>query len=120
MIMPYVDEVERPVESASHVRADGLADLVTTERPDVRLSDLTLAPGTRAHLERVLHEQRRRDLLASHGFAPLGRLLLISTAGTGKSITAAALAAELSLPLVTIRIDALLSRCNRDRLRGSG
>lgn len=111
MIMLHVDEVERPVESAADVRTDGLADLVTTERPDVRLSDLTLAPATRAHLERVLHEQRRRDLLASHGFAPLRRLLLTGPAGTGKSITAAALATELSLPLVTIGIDALLGRC---------
>ena len=90
--------------------ADGLADLVTTEYPKVRLSDMTLAPATRAQLERVLHEQRQRDLLESHGFAPLHRLLLTGPAGTGKSMTASALAAELSLPLVTIRIDALISK----------
>jgi SpoVK/Ycf46/Vps4 family AAA+-type ATPase len=90
--------------------ADGLADLVTTEYPKVWLSDMTLVPATRAQLERVLHEQRQRDLLESHGFAPLHRLLLTGPAGTGKSMTASALAAELSLPLVTIRIDALISK----------
>jgi SpoVK/Ycf46/Vps4 family AAA+-type ATPase len=91
--------------------ADGLADLVTTEYPKVRLSDMTLAPATRAPLERVLHEQRQRDLLESHGFAPLHRLLLTGPPGTpGKSMTASALATELSLPLVTIRIDALISK----------
>ena len=90
--------------------ADGLADLVATEYPKIRLSDVTLAPATRARLERVLQEQRQRDLLASHGFAPLRRLLLTGPAGTGKSMTASALAAELSLPLVTIRIDALISK----------
>jgi SpoVK/Ycf46/Vps4 family AAA+-type ATPase len=111
MLMRNVaDGIERPVVSAADERGGGLADLVTTERPAVRLSDLTLAPATRAHLERVLHEQRRRDLLASHGFAPLRRLLLAGPPGTGKSVTAAALAAELSLPLVTIRIDPLLGR----------
>jgi SpoVK/Ycf46/Vps4 family AAA+-type ATPase len=96
-----------PLDSAR--RAD-LADLVTTERPDVRLSGMTLAPATRAHLELVLHEQRRRDLLTAHGFAPLHRLLITGPPGTGKSMTAAALATELSLPLVTIRLDGLTSR----------
>ena len=90
--------------------ADGLADLVTTEYPKVWLSDMTLAPATRAQLERVLLEQRQRDLLESHGFAPLHRLLLTGPPGTGKSMTASALATELSLPLVTIRIDALTSK----------
>jgi len=87
-----------------------LADLVTTEYPDVRLSDMALAPAARTQLNRVLHEQRRRDVLASHGFAPLHRLLLTGPPGTGKSMTASALATELSLPLVTIRIEALISK----------
>jgi SpoVK/Ycf46/Vps4 family AAA+-type ATPase len=91
-------------------RRGDLADLVATEHPDVRLSDMTLAPTARARLERVLQEQRQRDLLALHGFAPLRRLLLTGPAGTGKSMTAAALAAELSLPLVTVHLDALTSK----------
>ena len=87
-----------------------LADLVTAEYPDVRLSDMTLGESTRAQLDRVLHEQRQRDLLESHGFAPIHRLLLTGPPGTGKSMTASALAAELSLPLFTIRLDALISK----------
>jgi SpoVK/Ycf46/Vps4 family AAA+-type ATPase len=90
--------------------ADGLADLVTTEYAKVRLSDVTLASPTQEQLEQVLHEQRQRDLLESHGFAPLRRLLLTGPLGTGKSMTASALATELSLPLVTVRIDALISK----------
>jgi SpoVK/Ycf46/Vps4 family AAA+-type ATPase len=104
------DRIERLVELAGDARRGGFADLVTTEYPDVRLSDMTLALATREQLERVLHEQRQRDLLESHGFAPLHKLLFIGPAGTGKSMTAAALATELSLPLVTIRIDALVSK----------
>jgi AAA+ superfamily predicted ATPase len=83
---------------------------VTTGYPSVRLSDMTLAPATRAQLDRVVHEQRQRALLASRGFAPVRRLLLTGPPGTGKSMTASALATELSLPLVTIRIDALISK----------
>jgi SpoVK/Ycf46/Vps4 family AAA+-type ATPase len=104
------DRIERLVELAGEARRGGFADLVTTEYPDVRLSDMTLAPATREQLQRALHEQRQRDLLESHGFAPLHRLLLHGPPGTGKSMTASALANELSLPLVTIRIDALVSK----------
>lgn len=87
-----------------------LADLVMAEYPDVHLSDMTLGQSTRAQLDRVLHEQRQRDLLESHGFAPIHRLLLTGPPGTGKSMTASALATELSLPLFTIRLDALISK----------
>jgi SpoVK/Ycf46/Vps4 family AAA+-type ATPase len=87
-----------------------LADLVTADYPDVRLSDMTLNESTRTQLDRVLHEQRQRDLLESHGFAPIHRLLLTGPPGTGKSMTASALATELSLPLFTIRLDALISK----------
>jgi SpoVK/Ycf46/Vps4 family AAA+-type ATPase len=87
-----------------------LADLVTADYPDVRLSDMTLSSSTREQLDRVLHEQRQRDLLESHGFAPIHRLLLTGPPGTGKSMTASVLATELSLPLFTIRLDALISK----------
>ncbi len=87
-----------------------LADLVTADYPDVRLSDMTVNAATRARLDQVLHEQRQRDLLESHGFAPIHRLLLTGPPGTGKSMTASVLAAELSLPLFTIRLDALISK----------
>ena len=87
-----------------------LADLVTAEYPDVRLSDMTLSTVTRQQLDRVLHEQRPRDLLESYGFAPIHRLLLTGPPGTGKSMTALALATEMSLPVFTIRLDALISK----------
>ncbi len=98
------------MESAHDAHRGDLADLVNIEYPEVRLSDMTFNPATRVQLEQVLREQQQRDLLESHGFAPLHQLLLIGPHGTGKSMTASALAAELSLPLVTIRIDALISK----------
>jgi SpoVK/Ycf46/Vps4 family AAA+-type ATPase len=104
------ERIEPLVEPADNARRGDLADLVKTEYPEVRLSGMTLGLATRAQLERVLHEQRQRDLLAAHGFAPLHRLLLTGPPGTGKSMSASALATELSLPLVTIRLDALTSK----------
>jgi SpoVK/Ycf46/Vps4 family AAA+-type ATPase len=97
------------LEPFDKARRGDLADLVTTQSPEVRLSDMTLTLGTRAQLEQVLHEQRQRDLLESRGFVPLHCLLLTGPVGTGKSTTASALATELSLPLVTVPIDALIS-----------
>jgi SpoVK/Ycf46/Vps4 family AAA+-type ATPase len=104
------ERIEPLVEPGDNARRGDLADLVKTEYPEVRLSGMTLGLATRAQLERVLHEQRQRDLLAAHGFAPLHRLLLTGPPGTGKSMSASALATELSLPLVTIRLDALTSK----------
>ena len=87
-----------------------LADLVTAEYPDVRLVDMTLGAQTMVRLDRVLHEQRQRDRIEAFGFDPIHRLLLVGPPGTGKSMTASALASELSLPLFTIRLDALISK----------
>ncbi|THA83148.1 ATP-binding protein [Streptomyces sp. A0592] len=87
-----------------------LASLLTADYPDIRLSDMTLADEPRALLEKVLHEQRQRSKLERFGFTPVHRLLLSGPPGTGKSMTAAALAKELGLPLFTIRLDGLISR----------
>jgi SpoVK/Ycf46/Vps4 family AAA+-type ATPase len=87
-----------------------LAELVTAAYPDVRLIDMTVAPEVRAKLERVLHEQRQRDRLEHRGFTPIHRLLLVGPPGTGKSMTASVLAHHLTLPLLTIRLDGVISR----------
>ncbi|WP_149264226.1 AAA family ATPase [Actinomadura sp. K4S16] len=87
-----------------------LADLVTADYPDVRLSEMTLSKSVREALDQVLHEQRQRAELESHGFEPIHRVLLTGPPGTGKSMSAAVLAHELGLPLFTIRLDGVISR----------
>lgn len=87
-----------------------LANLLTAGYSDTRLDDMTLAPEVRLLLDKVLHEQRQRGRLERFGFTPVHRLLLSGPPGTGKSMTAAALAKELGLPLFTIRLDGLISR----------
>jgi len=87
-----------------------LAGLLSVSYPQTRMSDLVLQPDVRARLDRAILEQRQQDRLTSHGFKPLRRLLLVGPPGTGKTMTASALAGELHLPLFVIRLDGLITK----------
>lgn len=87
-----------------------LASLLSVSYPQTRMADLVLQPDVRARLDRVILEQRQQDALRSHGFKPLRRLLLVGPPGTGKTMTASALAGELHLPLFVIRLDGLITK----------
>lgn len=87
-----------------------LAGLLTVGYPKIRVSDMALPDPLRARLDRVLTEQRERDRLREHGFAPMRKLLLVGPPGTGKTMTAAALAGELGLPLFSIQLDGLITK----------
>lgn len=87
-----------------------LAGLLTVGYPKTRLADMALPEMLGARLERVLTEQRERDRLREHGFSPMRKLLLVGPPGTGKTMTAAALAGELGLPLFSIQLDGLITK----------
>jgi SpoVK/Ycf46/Vps4 family AAA+-type ATPase len=87
-----------------------LAGLLAATYPKSRLADMALDDGVRLRIERVLTEQRQRGRIREHGLAPLRKLLFIGPPGTGKTMTAAALAGELGLPLFTIQLDGLITK----------
>jgi len=87
-----------------------LSELVTVAYPEVKIADVVLPDDVSGRLKRLLHEQRQRHQLEAHGFVPIYRVLLEGPPGTGKTMTAGALAHELSLPLFTIRMDSVLSK----------
>ncbi len=87
-----------------------LAGLLTAAYPKTRVADMALDDSVRSRIDCVLLEQRQRERIQEHGFAPLRKLLLIGPPGTGKTMTAAALAGELGVPLFTIQLDGLITK----------
>jgi SpoVK/Ycf46/Vps4 family AAA+-type ATPase len=87
-----------------------LASLVSVSYSDTRLSGMVVPPELEERLKRVLIEQRQQHRLRNHGLAPRRKLLLLGPPGSGKTMTAAALAGELRVPLFTVVFDSLISK----------
>lgn len=87
-----------------------LQNLLIATYPKTRLDDVVLRPEARARLDRLTDQQRQRDRLREFGQTPSSRLLLVGPPGSGKTLTASALAGELHLPLFTIRLDSVITR----------
>lgn len=87
-----------------------LEQVLSVTYSDVKLADLVLAAGNRQALERFVIEQRRAEVLVEHGLRPRRRLLLHGPPGCGKTMTAQALAGELKLPLIRVRLEVIFSK----------
>jgi SpoVK/Ycf46/Vps4 family AAA+-type ATPase len=64
----------------------------------------------RQRLDRILLEHRQQDKLRAHGLSPRRKILLLGPPGSGKTMTASALAGELHWPLFTIVLDGLITK----------
>jgi SpoVK/Ycf46/Vps4 family AAA+-type ATPase len=87
-----------------------LSSLLTVANPSNRLNDMVLDELASSQLARILKEQRLLARIREHGLSPRRKLMLVGPPGTGKTMTAGALAGELGLPLFSVRLDALITK----------
>ena len=113
-----IDDAKRGRSGAAHIGTPvpiaqptgELAGLVAASFPEIRLRDMVLVDPIRGRLERVVQEYRQADKLRMHGLQPRRKLLLVGPPGCGKSMTAAAIAGELRLPLLLVQFHTLITK----------
>lgn len=84
--------------------------LLEMRDPRFKLKDVVLGERVLVGLGDMLLQQRKRDWLREHGKTPNRRVLFVGPPGSGKTMSAEAVAGELHLPLFVIRLEGLITR----------
>jgi AAA+ superfamily predicted ATPase len=115
------DLVDQARAKATHLQKRGgsvvvlqprgeMANLLSVSQPTIRLSSMILPEILEKRLRRVLLEQRQKGKLRKHNLETRRKLLFLGPPGTGKTMTAAALAGELHLPLFSTLLEGVITK----------
>ncbi len=83
--------------------------LVELYYPDKYFDDIILPKEKLLQLEEIILEFQNWDILMSNGVTPINKLLFYGPPGCGKTLCASVIAAEIGIPLMYVRYDALVS-----------
>lgn len=78
--------------------------------PTIELKELIVEDFIRNSIKRVLIEYKNRNMLRKNGLSNRRKILLEGNPGTGKTMTASIIAAELDLPLFTVQVDKMVNK----------
>ena len=87
-----------------------LHELIEVFQPRIKLADMVLSPKVKESLDKLINEQKKWEILEKHNLSPRRKLLLTGDPGTGKTMTAQAIAGELGIAVYIIRLDGLMSK----------
>ena len=87
-----------------------LSDLIYQSSPQNRLNQLVLSDDLKSRIDRILTEFRQRSKLQKYGLTHRRKIMLVGPPGTGKTMTASVIAAELKLPLFTVQMDRVITK----------
>ena len=87
-----------------------LASILEARYPQDRLKHIFVSAPLGAQIKRIIREQHHADRILDRGLTLRRKLLLVGPPGTGKTLTASIFAGELGLPLLSIRLDGLITK----------
>ena len=90
-----------------------MLDLVQVRAPEeieMQLDDLVLTGDQEGEIKKIVKAIEHRDYLASIGLREIGKLLFVGPPGTGKTTISRALAHELGLPFVEVKLSMITSQ----------
>jgi len=86
------------------------ANLLTLTTSDQTLDDLIVSPDVLESLKHGIEEQAHLAEIKSHGLRPQKTFLFTGPPGCGKTMAASVIANSLNLPLLTVRLDSIITR----------
>ncbi|OVE84969.1 ATP-binding protein [Natronolimnobius baerhuensis] len=87
-----------------------LVDVRAPEEVDMSLDDLVLTDDQENELDKISKAIEHRDYLSAIGLREIGKLLFVGPPGTGKTSTAQALAQDMDLPFVEVKLSMITSQ----------
>ncbi|MFB6180148.1 MAG: ATP-binding protein [Halorientalis sp.] len=87
-----------------------LVDISAPEEVEMTMDDLVLTPDQEDEIHKIVKAIEHRDYLAQIGLREIGKLLFVGPPGTGKTSVARALAHDLELPFVEVKLSMITSQ----------